>query len=225
MQADHSTRRSDLGQFSRNSSVSRVPDRKGNILPVGVDSATYDLRDLTPGSHNLMANGMAVDGHVGTACSPQLSGVLPLPEDLGGIRMTSTCHSNDTGLGRGLGDDSVHRCLREHFRRVRRLGGAHDSAIATYPTLGKVRGVARLAPSTGPQPAAMSGRRLHIRAGPGVAPRRGRRPYQVNPSTPHRRARGLQHKGRPGWVRNVTNQVQYVRFAICGLRPHGRQNQ
>ncbi len=43
----------------------RVPDRKGNTLPVDLTSVTYDLRDLTPGGHGLMANALAADTSYG----------------------------------------------------------------------------------------------------------------------------------------------------------------
>jgi hypothetical protein len=39
----------------------RVPDRKGNTLPIDVSSVTYDLRDLTESSHSLTVDETAVD--------------------------------------------------------------------------------------------------------------------------------------------------------------------
>jgi hypothetical protein len=50
-----------LAELIRN----RVPDRKGNILPVDVSAMTYDLRDLTAGSHSLTANALSVDKRMG----------------------------------------------------------------------------------------------------------------------------------------------------------------
>ncbi len=50
-----------LAELIRN----RVPDRKGNLLPVDVRAVTYDLQDLTVGSHSLMANALSVDKRLG----------------------------------------------------------------------------------------------------------------------------------------------------------------
>jgi hypothetical protein len=44
----------------------RVADRKGNILPVDVNTVTYDLQDLTPRSYGLMANTLSVDSTLGS---------------------------------------------------------------------------------------------------------------------------------------------------------------
>lgn len=55
-----------LAQLIRN----RVADRKGNILPLDVNSVTYDLRDLTPGGHSLTANALAVDNSSGSLVDP-----------------------------------------------------------------------------------------------------------------------------------------------------------
>jgi hypothetical protein len=44
----------------------RVADRKGNTLPVDVNSVTYDLRDLTPRSYGLMANVLSIDSTLGS---------------------------------------------------------------------------------------------------------------------------------------------------------------
>ena len=37
----------------------RVPDSKGNTLPVDLKSVTYELRDLNPGGRNLNVGGLA----------------------------------------------------------------------------------------------------------------------------------------------------------------------
>jgi hypothetical protein len=39
----------------------RVADRKGNILPVDVNTVTYDLQNSTPRSYGLMANVLSID--------------------------------------------------------------------------------------------------------------------------------------------------------------------
>jgi hypothetical protein len=44
-----------------------LPDRSGSILPVGTTAVTYDLQDLTPGGHSLMANDLSVDSASGQA--------------------------------------------------------------------------------------------------------------------------------------------------------------
>ena len=44
----------------------RVPDRKGNILPVEVNGGTYDVQELTPGNHKVMASALAVDSSLGS---------------------------------------------------------------------------------------------------------------------------------------------------------------
>jgi len=48
----------------------RIPDRKGNELPTDVGSVTYDLRDLTPGGHNLIANELAFNNTFGSNIMP-----------------------------------------------------------------------------------------------------------------------------------------------------------
>jgi hypothetical protein len=48
----------------------RVPDRKGNTLPVDVSTVTFDLQDLTPRGHSLMENDLAVDSTWGFRASP-----------------------------------------------------------------------------------------------------------------------------------------------------------
>jgi hypothetical protein len=50
-----------LAELIRN----RVPDRKGNTLPVDVSAVTYDLQDLTSRSHSLTASALAVDSSLG----------------------------------------------------------------------------------------------------------------------------------------------------------------
>ena len=55
-----------LNQLIRN----RVPDRKGNVLPVDLQSVTYELRDLTPAGHGLIANAMALDSSFGSQATP-----------------------------------------------------------------------------------------------------------------------------------------------------------
>lgn len=55
-----------LAQLIRN----RVADRKGNTLPLDVNAVTYDLRDLSPGSHNLIANELAIDRTWGSSAIP-----------------------------------------------------------------------------------------------------------------------------------------------------------
>ena len=55
-----------LAQLIRN----RVPDRKGNVLPVDLQSVTYELRDLTPAGHGLIANAMALDSSFGPQATP-----------------------------------------------------------------------------------------------------------------------------------------------------------
>ena len=58
-----------LGQLVRE----RVADRSGSFLPTDVSAVTYDLQDLTPGGHNLMANDLAVNSATGQAvpdCPP-----------------------------------------------------------------------------------------------------------------------------------------------------------
>jgi hypothetical protein len=48
----------------------RIPDRKGNVLPVDVSTATYDVRDLTSGSHSLIATEVGVGGVYGSQVIP-----------------------------------------------------------------------------------------------------------------------------------------------------------
>jgi hypothetical protein len=52
-----------LAQLVRNG----VGDRNGNYLPTDVTAVTYDLQDLTPGGHSLMANDLAVNTALGQA--------------------------------------------------------------------------------------------------------------------------------------------------------------
>lgn len=49
---------------------SRVPDRKGNVLPVDLKSATYELQDLTPGLGNLNAGSLTLDNTFGFSAAP-----------------------------------------------------------------------------------------------------------------------------------------------------------
>jgi HEAT repeats len=48
----------------------RVADRKGNTLPVDVNSVTYDLRNLTPRSYGLMVNALSLDATLGSGVQP-----------------------------------------------------------------------------------------------------------------------------------------------------------
>src|ERR1700674_1214217 len=56
----------------------RVPDRTGNFLPTDLNSVTYDLKDLTPGGHSLIANDLAVNTALGQAipACPSCCGIL-----------------------------------------------------------------------------------------------------------------------------------------------------
>jgi hypothetical protein len=45
----------------------RVPDRNGNFLPVDVNTVTYDVQELSPGGHNLIANDLTVNPSAGQA--------------------------------------------------------------------------------------------------------------------------------------------------------------
>ncbi|HXM23172.1 MAG TPA: hypothetical protein VN948_18080 [Terriglobales bacterium] len=48
----------------------RVPDRKGNVLPVDVIAGTYDLQDLNPSPGSLMQGNLALDHTWGFQASP-----------------------------------------------------------------------------------------------------------------------------------------------------------
>ena len=51
----------------------RVPDRKGNSLPVDVSTVTYDLQGLTPRSHSLTVSELC------GGCSTVGFTTIPLP--------------------------------------------------------------------------------------------------------------------------------------------------
>ena len=195
----------------------RVPDRKGNILPVGVDSATYDLRDMTPGSHSLMATGMAVDGMLGLRVHHNYPECCP-SEDLGWVPDDFDLSIDDTGLGEVWAMDS---CTGAYGNISGEFDdwGSDDSAIATVSNSGKVTGVA-----AGTTTATASGDVMvdgcifepveeHAPVAVG--------PYQVEPiNTASQGPADCSIKGQAGWVRNVTNQVQYVDgspYAVSGL--------
>ncbi len=92
----------------------RVPDRKGNSLPVDVSTVTYDLQDLTPRSHSLTVSELAVDSTVGfttipppcaDCCGFSLTGFNPSVLDLGSgntdtvaIDGVGTCNGDLTQL-------------------------------------------------------------------------------------------------------------------------------
>ena len=57
-----------LAQLVRN----RVADRNGNTLPADVSSVTYQVQDLAPGSHGLMANALALDASFGFQVLPPI---------------------------------------------------------------------------------------------------------------------------------------------------------
>jgi hypothetical protein len=49
-----------------------VPDRKGNVLPADLNSATYDLQDLNPSPGSLMQGTLVLDNVWGNQVQPQL---------------------------------------------------------------------------------------------------------------------------------------------------------
>ena len=93
-----------------------ISDRHGNVLPVDVSTMTYELRELTPGGHNLVENDLAVDRTLGFHASPQcpdccsLSSVgfspafVPLPVGDSDLDIAIDAINSCTGLM----DDSIN---------------------------------------------------------------------------------------------------------------------
>ena len=48
----------------------RVVDRHGNPLPADLTSSTFDVRDLTPGGHNLTESSLAIESTLGYQAVP-----------------------------------------------------------------------------------------------------------------------------------------------------------
>lgn len=66
-----------------------TPDRNGNLLPSGLTSGTYDLKDLAPAGNNLVVNDLAVNTATGQAvpdclycCGYDLASVGFVPDSL-----------------------------------------------------------------------------------------------------------------------------------------------
>jgi hypothetical protein len=51
----------------------RVADRKGNVLPADLTSATYDLQDLSPAPGSLLPSALALDSTSGYQAQPRLA--------------------------------------------------------------------------------------------------------------------------------------------------------
>jgi hypothetical protein len=98
----------------------RVPDRKGNTLPADLNSVTYDLQDLTPGGHGLIANAVALDNTYGSHVGPQYAnccgyaGIVWDPDefifgfgsgaDPGDIEATDECTGDYTNISFDFSD-------------------------------------------------------------------------------------------------------------------------
>ncbi len=116
----------------------RVPDRKGGVLPLDVGSVTYDLHDLTPRGHNLIANELAVNNTFG-------SGVIPdCPECCSSGSPFFDPDSLDLFIGGTdpVAVDQVDSCngVLENVTLDGTGWGSDDTAVATLST-GKAAGV------------------------------------------------------------------------------------
>ncbi len=118
----------------------RIPDRKGNTLPVDVSGTTYDLQDLSPGGHSLTIGELAVGGTWGVqavqppcpeCCGQDVLGFSPSPVDLAtGDTDTVTID----GIEACNGDPAV---LTPDFT----VWGSDNTAVAKV-SYAKVQGVA-----------------------------------------------------------------------------------
>ncbi len=128
---------------------SRVPDGKGNLLPLDVSAVTYDLRDLTAGSHSLMANALAVDSTLGVrvrrnyprCCPTDAPGWSPGVFD---VVIDGTDFGQITGFNSCTG--TLGNISGAFFN-----GWSANPAIATVAKTGAVTGVSRASPP--PRPA------------------------------------------------------------------------
>lgn len=190
----------------------RVPDRKGNTLPVDVASVTYDVRDLTLGGLGLMANALEVDSTLGVQAAPN---------------HLSCCGDDEAGWDPGAFDlvvdgtefgtiQGIDQCTGQ----VQDIIGDFTSwssanpAIATV-TKGKVQGLA-VGTTTGSASGFVTeGNGSYCTVVPeDVSAPINVGPYQVEPTSTI--AQGTFPPGEcptggpsPGYLRAVNNQVQY----------------
>jgi hypothetical protein len=198
----------------------RIPDRKGNSLPVDVSSVTYDLRDLTPAGHGLTTSELSVDSTWGVravqppcpeCCGVRVDGFVPDPIDL-------TSGNTDT-----VAIDGVNACngyltvLTGDFSfwstnnaSIATATSAHFHGVAAGETTGYANGLINIGGACACNfvPAQTY---VPIYVGP----------YRVEPiSTDSQGPAACTTKGQAGWVRNVTNQVQFATgapYAVSGL--------
>ena len=117
-----------LNQLIRN----RVPDRKGNLLPVDLKSVTYELRDLTPGGRNLSTGGWS------WTIPSDFPPPRPCNECCEGIEPTSPFFVPDSlvldvGELEGLSVEGVNSCTGgdEDITNDFTLWGSDDPNVAT----------------------------------------------------------------------------------------------
>jgi hypothetical protein len=125
-----------LAQLIRN----RVPDRKGNTLPMDVSTVTYDLQDLMPGNHSLMANALAVDSELGLRvrhnypiCCGFSPGVVWDPDSFI-LEPDASIDGDITGMDQCSGDTDILTAYIEDWWSA-------DTAVATVASPGNVTGV------------------------------------------------------------------------------------
>ncbi|MGH9499075.1 MAG: hypothetical protein ACRD3L_08010 [Terriglobales bacterium] len=193
----------------------RVADRKGNVLPPDLSSGTYDLEDLSHGAGNLLAGALALDHTWGfngrppaqTCCADYVPGFNPsyINVILGGYVFTnilsrSSCSENYEDVSEDFDTwwSTNPPTAGVTYENVHGVSPGSTFANASGQIWEGIGTNCSWQPEHASAPAAVG-------------------PYQVEPLSTASQGPAQCTPGLAGWVRNVTNQLQYQNGAAYAV--------
>jgi hypothetical protein len=197
----------------------RTADRKGNVLPADLGFGTYDVKDLGSGPGGLTVSGVALDktfGYQSAVQSPDCCGFY-------GDSLNPDSLEVDISGFQNVGAVGTNQCTGQLQSILGDITGwsSGNTAIAQVASA-KVTGVApgfTTATGTGIMPVCYGNTLYWEPINPTAPVEVG--PNQVEPiDTASQGPASCSIKGQAGWVRNVTNQVQFANgaaYAVSGL--------